>query len=129
MIKGDAPAPDLTGKQYVGVEPSSDCATKWVLVAKLCNRGSSKAPAGIPGTFYLGDPRQGAGAICTAATSAPLSPGQCEVLKCDYKNPPQQAIDLWFRADDDGTGHGKELECKEKNNLLHVPKAKCHRIG
>jgi hypothetical protein len=125
MIKGDAPAPDLTGGENVGVDPTSDCTSTWVLMAKICNRGASKAPAGIPGTFYKGDPRAGGTVICSTATTKTLDPGECEAVKCAYENPPKETIDLWFAADDDGTGGGKETECKEKNNLLHLPEASC----
>jgi hypothetical protein len=129
MIKGDAPAPDLTGKDDSGIDPGSNCTSTWVLMAKVCNRGASKAPPGIPGTFYQGDPRAGGTKICTGQTTKALDLGQCEVVKCPFNNPPKTTIDLWFRADDDGTGAGKEAECKEQNNLLHMPKASCVTIG
>jgi len=128
MIQGEAPAPDLTGGNSSTMEPSADCTTSWVLVANICNRGANKAPAGIPGTFYEGDPRSSGKKICTTQTTKVLAPGECEAVKCGYANPPQGKIDLWFRADDDGNGNGKEAECKEKNNLLHLPDASCHTI-
>jgi len=128
MIQGEAPAADLTSGKQSALEPGSDCSTTWILTANICNRGANKAPAGIPGTFYEGDPRTSGKTICTTQTTKVLNPGECEVVKCAYANPPKGVIDLWFRADDDGTGNGKEGECKEQNNLLHLPQAACLEI-
>jgi hypothetical protein len=129
MIKGKSLATDLTGADESSVDPGSDCTSKWVLMAKICNRGASKAPPGIPGTFYEGDPRSGGKKICTGTTTKVLDVGRCEVVRCAYNNPPKKTIDLWFAADNDGTGAGKEGECKEKNNLLQLPKTSCATIG
>ena len=129
LIKNDAPAPDLTGKGHSGIEPGTNCVSKWILLAKLCNRGASKAKAGVPGTFYKGDPRKGGSKICSTVTVKALDPGECEVVQCVYNNPPKAAIDLWFVADDSGVGGiGSTVECKEKNNLLHLPGANCSTI-
>ena len=42
------------------------------------------------------------------------------MVQCNYQNPPEGEVDLWFKADDDGTGQGVGTECKEENNLLHL---------
>ncbi len=124
MLKKAIPAPDLTGKQGSSIDPSNDCKQAWLLQAQICNRGAVKAPAGVKGTFYKWKPGAGGSKICTTATTKALAPGECQAVKCSYKNPPTDPIDLWFKADDDGTGGG-QVECKEGNNLLHLPKAKC----
>jgi hypothetical protein len=87
--------------------------------------------SGISGTFYSGDPRTGGTKICTAKTTKSIAPGSCEAVRCDYNNPPAGAIDLWFAADDEGSmmSGGGEVECKEKNNLLHLPNSSCMIIG
>ena len=84
---------------------------------------------GIAGTFYKGDPRKGGVKICSGKTKKALEPGKCEKVTCTWVNPPKGAIDLWFRADDDGTAAGKVRECREKNNLMHNPRASCEKIG
>ncbi|MCA9664450.1 MAG: VCBS repeat-containing protein [Myxococcales bacterium] len=129
LIKGDQPAPDITARQQDALEPSSNCKTAWKLQARICNRGTNKAGAGVPGTFYQGDPRSGGTAICTATTTQALDPGQCESVSCEWAAPPSEKVDLWFQADDDGAQQGKEVECKEKNNLLHMPESRCLSIG
>lgn len=128
-IKSEAPAPDLTGGRYDPVEGDSDCVRRWVLAANLCNRGAAPVPAGVAGTFYVGDPRAGGKKICTTHTLKPLPPATCETVRCDYADPPRGSVDLWFVADDDGSGMGMEAECKEHNNLLHVPDAACVKLG
>ncbi|MCK5800257.1 MAG: VCBS repeat-containing protein [Deltaproteobacteria bacterium] len=128
MIQSEVPATDLTGGVKTGIEAGSDCTTTWVLAAKLCNRGAAKAGAGVSGAFYQGDPKGGGTLICSAKTAKALDPGQCEVVSCAFKNPPKGKIDLWFVADDDGSGGGREGECKEKNNALHLPGATCNKI-
>ncbi len=129
LIKGEAPAPDVTGGR-ASVPDSSNCTTSWVLSAAICNRGANVASSAVPGTFYVGDPRRGGSKICSTQTTKALLPGDCEVVRCEYKNPPAGAVDLWFAADDDGTpGSGREVECKERNNLLHMPDATCSIIG
>ena len=126
MIKQENPAPDITSKDKPGVDAASDCVNTWVLKAEICNRGNTNLPAGIKGTFYKGDPRVSKDKLCTAATTGTLSPGQCEAVSCSYGTPPQGAIDLWFWADDDGTGTGGvEVECHELNNLFSTPKVSC----
>ena len=50
-------------------------------------------------------------------------------VTCDWMNPPQQAMDLWFRADDDGIKHPVLGECKNDNALLFLPSVVCGQIG
>lgn len=130
LIKGEAPAPDVTGGRAT-VPDSSNCAHSWMLNAAICNRGASNAATGVPGTFYVGDPRKGGMKVCSTKTTKPLAPGDCEVVRCEWLSPPPGVVDLWFAADDDGTPamKGSELECKERNNLLHIPGAGCNVIG
>lgn len=120
------PGPDLTGAAVAQVEPGSACDKRWDLRAKICNRGAARALSGVHGTFYLGDPRKGGKPICSAApTATELKPGDCVTVSCAYLNPPATKIDLWFHADKDSTGAGSTAECKEQNNLLHLPRSSC----
>lgn len=122
LITDKPPLIDLTGGEPA--TPQDDCVTGWALKAQLCNRGLLEAPAGVPGTFYLGDPAAGGTVICSTQTTTTLQPGACETVSCTYANPPDGPVDLWFVADDDGSG-GKTDECKEQNNRLHLPAAQC----
>jgi len=120
------PRPDLTGAAVAQVEPGFACDKRWDLRAKICTRGAARALSGVYGTFYLGDPRKGGKPICSAApTATELKPGECVAVSCAYLNPPATKIDLWFHADKDSTGAGSTAECKEQNNLLHLPRSSC----
>ena len=124
MLPTEVPGADATGQRRTGIDKGSDCVKQWILKAAICNRGATTSGGPVKGTFYVGDPRKGGKVICTGATAAKVKVGTCQEVTCAYKNPPKGAIDLWFSADDDGTGGG-ETECKEGNNLLHLPKASC----
>lgn len=83
----------------------------------------------VPGTFYRQDPRMGAMMpLCTAQTKMPLKAGQCEVVSCEWMNPPQGSVDLWFRANDDGMGGRPFPECKNKNDLAFLPGVVCNNV-
>ena len=105
--------------------PVGNCSSRWILVADICNRGPATAPTGLSGTFYLGEPGAGGQKICTGETEGALAPGACTLVKCEYADPPTGPIDLWFVADDDGSGGGTVIECKEQNNPMHMAQIVC----
>ncbi len=124
------PLADLTAGSATGAGGGGgDCVSAWSLRADLCNRGSNTVETGLPGTFYTADPHLvSAEKICTAKTTGALSPGQCETVTCDWLNPPKGTKDLYFRANDDGSGNRPESECWQRNNLLPMPNATCKNI-
>jgi hypothetical protein len=93
------------------------------LSAKACNRGTEPLAAGLPVTFYEGDPATDV--ICTATTTGVLDPGSCEPVACDWDPAPNGAKDVTVVADDDGTGAGSATECHEGNNRSVLPGAHC----
>lgn len=111
-----APAPD-----------QGDCTKEWKLYAQICNRGSAAIMTMLPGTFYAKDPRLDPEVICTAYTKAPIQPGGCETVTCTWTNPPPLAVDLWFRANDDGKGGKPQTQCKNLNDLAFIPGTTCHQ--
>jgi hypothetical protein len=121
--------PDLTGKIELVTDPGSDCTSVWVLTGQVCNRGSATVSAGVEGTFYQGDPRANGKPVCTTQTSKALGPGECETVHCNWKDPPDGAVDLWFASDDDGTRIGDRSECDESNNLGHMPALQCPGVS
>jgi hypothetical protein len=130
VLPKEAPGADMTGRSSPSIEPSSDCVKRWTLAANICNRGAAPVKAGVQGTFYLGDPRKAGTKICSGKTTRDIKPGECTKVTCAQLNPTKDAaIDLWFRADDDGAGSRTVEECKEKNNLLHTPNARCKHVG
>jgi len=131
MANSGKPEGDATGGVATMVDNGgNDCKVSERLWATICNRGAAPIGAGLPGTFYLSDPRQpNAMAICTAKTMNPLNPGDCESVYCDWQNPPNGAHDIWFRADDNGATHPVSGECKNGNDVLFLPQTVCNGIG
>ncbi len=120
---GGAPAPDLTSGPS---DSDPDCSEGVTLGARICNRGTLEIAAGVPGTFYLGDPAQGGTAACSTSTTTVLAPGACEAVNCALTDPPDDLPELWFAADDSGAG-GTVDECKEANNQARLPPPDCGR--
>ncbi len=121
--------PDFTAAPATLVDSGGqDCTAVVHLWASVCNRGAATADAGVPGTFYRADPRgPGAAAICTVVTVGALAPGHCEVVGCDFTNPPTAPANLWFRADDDGRNAPATPECDVGNDLLYLPAVTCEQ--
>jgi len=125
-VAGSAPTGDATGKIVVPPDVG-DCVKLFRLAGNVCNRGASVLAGGMPATFYLGDPRvMGSKAVCSTRTTKPLLVGECELVTCDWNNPPLGPYDMWFRVNDDGAGHHPFGECKNGNDLAHLPYASCN---
>ena len=115
---------DATGG-VVFAPDEGDCVTVRRLYANICNRGAADFAAGLPGTFYLNDPRRGGRALCTARTAAALAAGKCETVSCEWRMPDRGPSDLWFRADDDGAGGRPAMQCKDGNDVAHLGGGAC----
>lgn len=118
--------PDLTANKNTTL--SCDKESNMLLSVQLCNRGTQPVAAGIPVTFYLGNPQAGQ-VICTAKSVGQLDPGKCEKVSCTWKKAPSVPTDVYVVADDDGTGKGSTTECEEGNNLSVIKGANCKPIG
>ncbi|MEO8701800.1 MAG: hypothetical protein ABI867_17275 [Kofleriaceae bacterium] len=103
--------PDLTVKQVkVTCDGPTDAP---LIVAEVCNRGTEPVGAGLPVSFYAAGPPLEL--HCTELTTAPLLPGICTTVGCDWLASNGPAI---VSVDDRGMGAGIDLECREDNNQL-----------
>ena len=120
------PLGDATGK--IGIAPDAgDCIKVYRPSGSICNRGTASLPAGMPSTFYLGDPRKpGAMKICTARTMTEVKVGTCQTVFCEWMDPTLGPYDLWLRVNDDGASRPYG-QCKTGNDLAHMPNAGCSR--
>jgi hypothetical protein len=126
-VAGKAPTVDPTGKVIVAPDVG-DCVKLFRLAGVVCNRGAAPMSAGLPATFYLNDPRlPGSMKLCTARTTKALPVGECEVVTCDWLNPSPAPYDLWFRVNDDGASRPFG-QCKDGNDLAHLPRTSCTQI-
>ena len=132
-LGGDArfALPDASARAAPGIDQpqQTDCDVAWTLRALLCNRGASPLPGGTPASFYRSDPRlAGTEPLCTGSSSAPIAPGSCQEIQCDWLKPTREIIDLWLRVNDDGAGAHPARECKNTNNVLQLPNASCRQV-
>jgi hypothetical protein len=98
--KGPYAAPDLTAS-FIRVDETA-CPASAVLTARIGNGGGDMAPAGVPVSFYDGDPDTGAAVIGSAATTQPLLPGDFEDLSVTFANPTPERHLITAAADDGG---------------------------
>jgi hypothetical protein len=108
-----AAAPDLTAS-WLSMTPLSapDTAT-----ARIGNGGAFFVAAGLPVSFYDGDPNAGGILLGTAYTSAALPPGGFENVSLFLGGAPGS---LFVVADDVGGLAGIVSECDELNNVFGV---------
>ncbi|MCA9694090.1 MAG: VCBS repeat-containing protein, partial [Myxococcales bacterium] len=110
---GIVSGPDLT-VEAIGF--NQDCSADNPLLsiqAEVCNRGEVVVDPPIEVNFYDGDPEMGGALLCTAETTIPLVPGDCEIVACLYPNPPlDEPIEIHVRVDEKGV----VTECLEGNN-------------
>jgi hypothetical protein len=120
-------SPDLTAGDGELVECTGTGVA--VLVADICNRGTQPVGAGVPVAFYeiSPDPEN---LICVTETNAIIVPGDCELVGCDWTEPPDvtSPVDVIVVADDDGTGAGQNSECVEGNNSCTIPEVGCASV-
>ncbi|WNG40330.1 hemolysin [Archangium violaceum] len=99
--------------------PASSCNSETLtltLTARVRNDGAAAASAGLKVAFYRGNPAAG-GTLLGVATVPSVIPAGGEanaVLK--LATAPGGTAEVWAVADDDGTGTGREVECREDNN-------------
>lgn len=111
-----AAAPDLTASR-IELAPIGAPDT---LIARIGNGGSYFAAAGVPVSFYDGDPNAGGTLLGVAYTSAALAPSGFEDVALYVGSAPAAA---WVVADDAGALTSTVDECDEANNVYGVPVA------
>ena len=116
LLTNDLPstsAPDLTSA-FIACASSS--AGAW-LTARIGNAGSVIAGAGIPVSFYRGDPRTGGTLLGTVHTTRGLPPGAYEEVALPVPPDFDFSAPVFVVADDAGGLSGTQNECDEDNNI------------
>lgn len=92
------------------------------LAARVRNQGEAAASAGLKVAFYRGNPAAGGTLLGTATVPQKLAAGGEVIVELPLNPPPTGVTEVWAVVDDDGTGEGRELECREDNNttILHL---------
>ncbi|MHB8416807.1 MAG: FG-GAP repeat domain-containing protein [Myxococcales bacterium] len=71
-----------------------------LLSAEICNRGAAGVASGIAVAFV---PQGASAPACTAQTSSPLGPGQCEPVSCNWSPAPSASETVVATVDPAGT--------------------------
>ena len=87
---------------------------------EVCNRGTEPVADGVAVQV-----RDGGQVACSTATPSALFPGGCASVSCVHDGIGADAVTLQVIVDDDGTGAGTHLECREDNNSLTIADVNC----
>jgi hypothetical protein len=86
------------------------------LTARVRNDGEAAASAGLKVAFYQGNPASGGTLLGVATVPAVIPAGGEADAVLTLATAPGGTAEVWAVADDDGTGTGRETECREDNN-------------
>ena len=100
---------------YLRIDPA-DLPDSFDLITRIGNSGALDVAPGIDVAFYAGDPDDGGALLETAIIDEQLNPGAYADIRFTIEQPDEGLIELFVRADDDGSGNGKIREIDEDNN-------------
>ncbi|HEX8706394.1 MAG TPA: FG-GAP-like repeat-containing protein, partial [Myxococcaceae bacterium] len=110
--EGDNP---YAAADLLSANVSAECGEGGTLLlsAQVRNEGESSVAPGIRVAFYRGNPASGGTLLGVATTSQALPAGGSTVVTLTVASPPGGTAEIFVVADDDGTGTGREDECRE----------------
>ncbi|HEX5746568.1 MAG TPA: HYR domain-containing protein [Archangium sp.] len=80
------------------------------------NQGQATAAAGLKVAFSAGNPASGGTLLAVARLAEALPAGTDVLVTTSVASPGSGTAELFVRVDDDGTGSGRDAECREDNN-------------
>jgi hypothetical protein len=99
------------------VSTSCDRSTLTLTVsARVRNQGDAAASAGMKVAFFRGNPASGGTLLGVATVPSVLAAGAETTVSISLNPAPGNFAEVWAIADNDGTGAGREAECREDNN-------------
>lgn len=104
------------------------CPDALTIKARVDNIGARGVAAGVPVTFYAGEPGEGGAALGTAHTDQILLAGDGAWVELTVPEPPvgmTGTIRVHVVVDDDGTGAGIHRECDESDNITDAVTIDC----
>ncbi len=119
---GAGMAPDITGKFKPGSICGQTADGKYVISAKLCNRGTKPAGKDLPASFFYYDetaPDHRGKRICTSYTNKVFVDGECADVGCEITEEQLHALEgqkVLMVTNLDEHGQPSTVECNGKNN-------------
>jgi HYR domain len=114
---GNNPSPYAAADLTVS-EVSATCDGEGTLGlgARVRNEGQAAAAVGVKVAFFAGDPASGGTLLGVVPLAEPLPAGADVRVTRSVSSPFSGTAELFVRVDDDGTGTGRDTECREDNN-------------
>ncbi len=106
-------APDLV---VDAVSATCDSEGGVTLGARVRNAGDAPASAGVRVAFYRGAASEGGTLLGVATVEGKVDAGAEVLVEWELGAAPGGRGEVFAVVDDDGTGVGRELECREDNN-------------
>ncbi len=121
-------AADLVASEVTGTCDSG--ARDLTLSARITNQGEASASTGLRVAFFQGNPASGGTQLGVATLPSALAAGASTVATLTLSPAPSGiadgVVDLYAVADF-GADNGRELECREDNNVASAPES-CVRL-
>ncbi|WP_051309762.1 hypothetical protein [Desulfogranum japonicum] len=104
---------------------SKNCPDSVTFGLKLRNNGNGSLPAGVPISFYDGNPDTNGNLIGTTVSTTDLQPTDYEEISFTWPHPDAARAEIFAKVDDDGTGIGSYDQSDEVNNLISFNATLC----
>ena len=92
----------------------------YVLGARVTNQGDAAVAAGLKVAFYEGGASSGGMLLGVATLTEALAPGASAFVSLPVSSAFSGSAQVFVTVDDDGTGEGRDTECREDNNTTSV---------
>ncbi|HEX8820267.1 MAG TPA: FG-GAP-like repeat-containing protein, partial [Archangium sp.] len=114
---GEGPSP-YAAPDLVVSEVSASCDGEGTLSlgARVGNLGEAPVAAGLKVAFYAGNPASGGALLGVASLDEALLAGTSALVTLSPSPAPGGSTEVFAVVDDDGTGAGRDAECREDNN-------------
>jgi hypothetical protein len=114
---GEGPSP-FAAADLVASDVTTTCDGYGALVlsARVRNQGEAPVAAGVKVAFYKGNPASGGTLLGVATVADALPKGGTAIATVSVTTSATGTAEVWAVVDDDGTGNGNVIECRENNN-------------
>ncbi|WP_239469831.1 FG-GAP-like repeat-containing protein [Archangium violaceum] len=113
---GEGPSP-YAAADLVASDVSAVCDSGSLLLsARVRNQGEAAVAAGLKVAFYKGNPASGGTLLAVGTVPNALPVGASSLVTVSITSSVTGTAQVFAVVDDDGTGKGRDLECREDNN-------------
>ncbi len=117
--QGSGSTSPFAASDLIASDVAASCdsdAQRITLSARVSNQGDAATSAGLQVAFFQGAPASGGTLLGVSTLPAVLSPGATALASFSLTSIPGGRAEI-FAVADYGSGTGRELECREDNNI------------